>query len=142
MIKIIDKTLIKFLIVGIINTAVGTIVMFSFYNLFNFSYWFSTAANYTVGSIVSFFLNKRFTFNNLDKGIKPLFRFIINIIICYFLAYGVSNAAITHILSHAEKTVIDNIAMVVGMVLFVTLNYLGQRLFVFKERDNIKKEWK
>ena len=31
----IDKTMIRFVLVGIINTLVGTAVMFSFYNIFH-----------------------------------------------------------------------------------------------------------
>ena len=59
--KLIDITTIKFLIVGVINTLVGTGVMFVLYNFFSVSYWISSAANYVVGSIVSYFLNKYFT---------------------------------------------------------------------------------
>ena len=51
--KIIDKTTIKFVLVGIINTAVGTAVMFVLYNLFCANYWFASAMNY-VGRNVHF----------------------------------------------------------------------------------------
>lgn len=53
--KLIDKTTFKFIFVGIINTLVGTSVMFVAYNLLHFSYWISSASNYIIGSIVSFF---------------------------------------------------------------------------------------
>ena len=54
----VDKKLIKFLLVGLINTAVGAGVMFLLYNLGHFNYWISSACNYIVGGIVSFVLNK------------------------------------------------------------------------------------
>lgn len=41
LVKIIDKTTIKFVLVGLINTAVGTAVMFVLYNLFCANYWFA-----------------------------------------------------------------------------------------------------
>lgn len=50
-----DFTTIKFIIVGIINTVVGTSVMFVLYNVFSVGYWMSSAANYIIGSIVSCF---------------------------------------------------------------------------------------
>ena len=50
--KIVDWVTIKFLIVGVINTLVGTTVMFVAYNLIHLSYWVSSAANYVIGSIV------------------------------------------------------------------------------------------
>lgn len=46
---------IKFIIVGIVNTAVGWAVMFVLYNAFHAGYWLSSAANYIVGSVCSFF---------------------------------------------------------------------------------------
>ena len=54
--KFIDKTTVKFVIVGIINTIVGTSVMFLLYNFAGVNYWISSASNYIVGSIVSYVL--------------------------------------------------------------------------------------
>ena len=62
--KLFDITFWKFILVGVINTLVGTAVMFGCYNLLHLSYWVSSAANYIVGSVVSYFLNKNFTFQN------------------------------------------------------------------------------
>ena len=56
-----DKTFLKFIIAGIINTIAGAGVMFALYNLFHCSYWVSSIMNYVVGSVVSFFLNKYWT---------------------------------------------------------------------------------
>ena len=36
-------------------------------------------------------------------------------------------------LADSSKSLQENVAMVVGMVLFVLLNYLGQRFFAFKK---------
>ena len=59
--QLLDATFWKFVLVGIVNTAVGTTVMFVAYNALHFSYWVSSASNYVIGSIVSYFLNKYFT---------------------------------------------------------------------------------
>ena len=132
--KLFDITFWKFILVGVINTLVGTAVMFSFYNIFHFSYWLSSAANYVVGSIVSYFLNKNFTFRNKSKDPMVLVRFVINISVCYLLAYGIAKPLVRRILSSASVSVQENGAMLVGMCLFVGLNYLGQRFFAFRER--------
>lgn len=139
--KILDKTFIKFVIVGIINTAVGTGVMFSMYNIFHFSYWISTATNYIAGSIISYFLNKYFTFKNTETGIEPIIRFSLNIIICYLIAYGMAKPFVKLILSGQSETFRDNFAMSFGMILFVFLNYFGQRFFAFKSRSGITNDW-
>ena len=132
--KIIDKTTIKFLIVGVINTLVGTLVMFLSYNLLGLGYWISSAANYIVGSIVSYFLNKYFTFQSKEKSAKQILRFAANICVCYFVAYGVAKPVVYRILDGCSVTIRDNGAMLFGMCLFVGLNYLGQRFFVFREK--------
>lgn len=130
--KIIDKTFLKFVFVGIINTFVGTAVMFGCYNLLKMDYWISSAMNYIVGSIVSYILNKKFTFNNNEKGPKPLLKFILTISICYGIAYGLAKPLVKILLSSSAISIQENIAMLVGMGLFVILNYLGQRFFAFK----------
>lgn len=131
--KLLDKTFIKFIAVGVVNTLVGTAVMFSFYNWLHFNYWVSSAANYIVGSVVSYFLNKHFTFQNKERDWKIIVKFIINISVCYVIAYGVAKPLISGILSFASTSVQENGAMIVGMGLFIGLNYLGQRFFAFKE---------
>lgn len=135
MIKFIDKTTVKFLMVGIINTIVGTSVMFLAYNLLGFSYWTSSAANYVIGSIVSYFLNKYFTFQQKERSVKTVFKFVINITLCYLLAYGIAKPLVRLFLSGWTVTIQENGAMVCGMGLFVVFNYLGQRFFVFQPEN-------
>lgn len=138
MMKLVDKTTIKFLFVGVINTLVGTAVMFLMYNLLQFNYWVSSASNYIVGSIVSYFLNKYFTFQNKEKSFSMVVKFIINITICYVLAYGIAKPLVRIALSGMSVKIQENIAMLVGMGLFVVLNYFGQRFVVFKKQENVE----
>ena len=128
-----DLTFWKFILVGIINTLVGTTVMFVAYNLCHLNYWVSSASNYVVGSIVSYFLNKYFTFQNKSKSPVVILKFILNITVCYLIAYGGAKKLILLLLSGLSTEWQDNIAMVCGMGLFVILNYFGQRFFAFKE---------
>lgn len=130
-----DKTFIKFTIVGIINTIVGTTIMFVFYNVFHLSYWVSSASNYFFGSIVSYLLNKYFTFKYHEKGWYSLIRFTLNILVCYLLAYGIAKPFIHWMLSNFTKNIQENISMMLGMCLFVVFNYLGQRFFAFKKKE-------
>ena len=133
--KLFDITFWKFILVGIVNTLVGTAVMFGCYNLLHFSYWVSSAANYVVGSVVSYFLNKNFTFRNKSKDPMVLVRFVVNITVCYLLAYGIAKPLVRRILSGSSVRIQENGAMLVGMCLFVGLNYLGQRFFAFREKE-------
>lgn len=130
--KLFDITFWKFILVGIANTLFGTIIMFVFYNVFNLNYWVSSISNYVFGSILSYFLNKRFTFKNKSKDRKTLVKFIVNISFCYLIAYGVARPFMRMILVGYTSKVQDNFAMFTGMCVFVLLNYIGQRFWTFK----------
>ena len=134
--KLFDKTFLKFIAVGIANTIFGTAVMFVAYNIFNLNYWVSSALNYILGSILSYFLNKNFTFKSDTKDLKTVLKFIVNITVCYLLAYGAANPLVTLILSGTAKKVRENLAMLAGMGIFVILNYFGQRFGVFNNKNN------
>ena len=123
-IRIFDRT--------ILNTLFGTAVMFSLYNLAGCSYWISSAANYILGSILSFFLNKYFTFQNKERPWRQVVRFTVNIAACYLVAYGVAKPAVRMLLSGQSVSIQENAAMLVGMCLFTGLNYFGQRFFAFR----------
>ena len=124
-----DWTFLKFIMVGVVNTIVGTTIMFVFYNVFHLSYWVSSASNYFFGSIVSYLLNKNFTFRFRERGLWSLLRFTLNILTCYLLAYGIAKPVMQWILSGFSITVQENVSMMLGMCLFVVFNYLGQRFF-------------
>ena len=140
--NLLNSSFVRFLIVGVLNTLVGTAVMFGLYNLAGLhkwgqiGYWLSTIGNYTVGSVVSFFLNKHFTFKNKEKGKGVVIRFIVNIAVCMVLAYGIAQKCVELVLAETflSEQLQGNISMLVGMGLFVLLNYFGQRFFAFRNR--------
>ena len=135
MIKLFDEKLLNFLLVGMINTAIGAAVMFLLYNLVHCSYWFSSFCNYLVGGIISFFLNKYFTFNDSKKSFLQIILFILNIALCYFIAYIFAKWAIYCILPNKDLYIKDNISMIAGMFIFTGLNYLIQRLIIFNKGE-------
>ena len=133
--KILDVTFGKFLIVGVLNTFVGMTVMFTAYNIFHLNYWGSSVSNYVVGSVLSYFLNKYFTFKNEKKSWQQIVIFVVNISVCYVIAYGLAKPLTLWILEGYEKRVQENVSMLIGMGVFVLLNYFGQRLIVFRKQD-------
>ena len=133
LLKKIDGTAIRFIIVGCINTLFGTAIMFVFYNVFHLSYWISSASNYFFGSILSYFLNKSFTFRYGKTDWRSVFRFTINILFCYLIAYGIAKPLVRQLMEGFSQTIQENVAMLTGMILFVAFNYIGQRFFAFKK---------
>ena len=140
--KLFDPTFFRFILVGLVNTAVGYGVMFGLYNLTPLNtwgsrgQWIASAANYIVGSIVSFFLNKHFTFRNQERGAGVVLRFAVNIAVCWALAYGLAKPATVWLLSGTvwSSQLQGNLSMLAGSGLFVLLNYFGQRFFAFRSR--------
>ena len=131
--KWIDGTMLRFLMVGVINTLVGCGTMFLLYNWAHCSYWLSSAANYVVGGIVSFFLNKYFTVRKKGCSWRQLVKFAINVAVCWLLAYGLAKPLVLRILEGQSLWLQENVAMLVGMCLYTVLNYLGQRFFAFRK---------
>ena len=139
----------RFVLVGVLNTLVGLGVNYLVLFIMgragspeNVSFWVASAANYTVGSIISYFLNKYFTFKQKKQSAGEVVRFIINIVVCWVLAYGIAKPlavlvlgggwtwpwqSITGLPAYASY-----IATLAGAGLFVIFNYFGQRFFAFR----------
>lgn len=130
--KLIDGTVPRFLLVGVFNTLVGCGLMFLLYNLAGWSYWLSSAANYIAGGVVSFFLNKYFTFQNKERSWRQAGRFALTVAACWLLAYGAAKPLVRALLSGLPPRLQENAAMLAGMCLYTALNYLGQRFFAFR----------
>lgn len=124
----------KFILVGVLNTIFSAVVMFLLYNIASFGYWGSSVISYILGSILSFVLNKNFTFENSGSVSGTAVKFVINVAVCYFVAFGISKPLVEVLLSNIQLSVSikEQIAMLFGMVLFTLLNYVGQRFFAFK----------
>lgn len=121
-----------FLLIGCVNTAVGAGSMFLVYNFCGWSYWAASALNYVLGNVVSFVLNRRFTFRDGTDIKSSAPRFLVNILVCYAFGYGIAGQAVRWMLAGAGEKLAGNVAMLVGMAAYTGLNYFGQRYFVFR----------
>ena len=50
---LVDRKLLRFAAIGTANTILGMGIMFGMYNLLGCGYWVSTAANYTITSVIT-----------------------------------------------------------------------------------------
>ncbi len=135
--KFLHPTMIPFILVGIVNTVFGTSIMFFCSEILNLGYWISSGANYFFGSILSFYLNRRFTFRSTERGRKVVLRFILNILVCWILAYGMAEPLALLLLQNTALSLKrqEQVALLLGMVLFTAINYFGQRFFTFKGNE-------
>lgn len=126
----------RFIIVGVMNTIIGTAAMLIAYNVFHMGYWLSSIVDYVIGSIFSYFANKYFTFKVEKKSKEEVLRFIINIVVCYLIAYGLARPFIDMVLGgmNLSKSWMDQISMLFGTGFFIVINYFGQKFFVFQKK--------
>lgn len=136
--KFFNTQFFRFIIVGVVNTIFGTALMFGLYNMANCSYWSSSVVSCALASTLSFFLNKHFTFQNKNTSFKQMMKFVVNIIICYLMSYGVVKAIMLRLLVEQSANIQNNASMFVGMCLFTILNFFGQKFFAFGVIKNKK----
>ena len=141
-----DIKFLKFLLVGVLNTLIGEGIVLLLTQPVGWKNigWGPGAAAFVgtvIGSIVSYFLNKYFTFKNKEKGLKPALRFTINIAACLLIrvlvATGVSElckATGFTMFGMDVNTFAGYLSWAVGACVFVACNYIGQRFFAFKEK--------
>lgn len=134
MAKLIDKSIPKFLLVGVLNTLVGAGIMFALFNLAGWPYWAATASNYLVGGVLSYLLNKYFTFQNKERSWAQVGKFALTVAACCVIAYGIARPLTAWVLSSQDVKVRENVSMLVGMCLYTGLNYFGQRFFAFQKK--------
>ena len=142
--RLFDEKMWKFLLVGVLNTIVGQGLSFLLLNLVpweGFHVGSAAAVNISSGistvlaSIMSYYLNKNFTFRYQGNDRAVVLRFVLNIVVCYIIAYNLIASLTVWILSGQPKWIVENGSMIVGMCSFVACNYFGQRFFAFREKE-------
>lgn len=131
--KLFDRSIPKFLLVGVGNTLLSAVLMFLLEGL---GYWPSTAIAYLAGAVMSFFLNRTFTFKSEESLGRSALKFAVNVAVCYVLAYSIAQPLGGAVLGGLGITGIwqERLAKLGGMGLYTVLNYFGQRFFAFQKR--------
>lgn len=130
------RQVVSFGIIGVFNTLLGLVLIELFYNVLHWNYWVSSITSYVIGSIYSFFANKKLTFQVKGNTRRTAIRFVINTIVCYSISYGLAKPLMRKLFADLSRKAVENIALLVGMGLFIVLNFFGQKFFVFKESAN------
>ena len=121
--------IIKFSIVGILNTALTLSVIFILTKKLHVFYITANITGYVIGVMNSFFWNKIWVFKSGNYYIWELGSFWLNVGICYLLQLGLLIAL------KEEFGINQDLAIVAGMVMYAGCNFLGNRLFVFHKRN-------
>ncbi|RYH58386.1 MAG: GtrA family protein [Alcaligenaceae bacterium] len=114
--------------VGVVNTAVGYGVIFGCMLLLHWGPLVSNVAGYAVGLVVSFTLNRRFTFRSQGAAHEDLMRFL--------LIFGIawlSNFAVLALLVRSFG-VHEGVAQVAAGVVYFVLSFVLNKYYVFRPR--------
>ena len=131
--KFLDASIWKFLLVGVGNTLLSMVLMFALEGL---GYWPSTAIAYVAGAVMSFFLNRSFTFRSQETMGRSAVKFALNVAVCYLAAYGIAQPVMELLPQPGFVPAIwwERLTKLVGMGLYTVLNYFGQRFFAFRKQ--------
>ena len=130
--KFLAASIWKFLLVGVGNTLLSMVLMFALEGL---GYWPSTAIAYVAGAVMSFFLNRSFTFRSQETMGRSAVKFALNVAVCYLMAYGIAQPVMELLPQPVFVPAIwwERLTKLVGMGLYTVLNYFGQRFFAFQK---------
>ncbi len=122
---------LRFLLVGVFNTCFGYSLIFGFMYLADLSPELSNFLGYAVAILVSFGLNKYYTFAGrktqaADSGRKELLRFLIVFVFAYAANYGVLLLLIYQWDVHVA------LSQILAGVVYVGISYLLNAFFVFR----------
>ena len=130
-----DRSLLFFLIIGALNTLVSMVG--SQLLLGALGYWGSTALMFAVCSVFSFIFNRKYSFQSKAPLLQSAVRFTVVIAVCYLVSFGVSDLLVPWLAGALSLPLsqewITRIAMLVAQVIFTGMNYIGQRLWAFKD---------
>ncbi len=131
---------VRFLLVGALNTVVGLGISFLLFNVLRFGYWPSTFLGNTVGAVVSYVLNKTFTFRSKASVRSSWWKFGLVTVSCYAFSYSVSlllASSFAAALPGWNEKLIHNGAILAGTGIYTIANYLGHKWFSFAVKDSI-----
>lgn len=133
--KVWNHSFARFLLVGVLNTIVGLSAAYLLLNGAGLSYWVSTFLGNCIGAVVSYFLNKTFTFRDQQSVGKSWWRFLLVTFGSYVLAYWIGLHAAQWVVTRLTDNArwVENAAVLVGAGLYTIANYVGHKLFTFRK---------
>lgn len=126
--RIIDRSVVKFLLVGVANTLIGLTAIFLAKWLLGMADVPANVLGYGIGIGVSFYLNRSWTFRHGGPVWPALARFL--------LVTGVAYASNLVVMLAALNTWDEDgyFAQSLGVFPYVAISYLGSRYFAFSRR--------
>ena len=132
--KLIDDSVWKFLLVGVGNTLLSAALSLGLYNLLGVDPVLASAAAYLAGAVMSFFLNRYFTFHSDEVFWRSALKFALNVAVLWTVTTPFIQPRVAALLgTWLEVKPANSVAVLFSMGLYTVLNYFGQRFFAFRK---------
>ena len=136
-----DVTFRRYTLIGVLNMLVCTGIMYLLYNLMRLESWFCAMVNHALGGVIGYYFNKRYVFRVQRHTPRTLALFVLNLSLCYLLAYGAALPGAARLMAHWPQVWQDNLGMGIGAAVFAALNYFGQRYVVFRRGAHSEEQY-
>jgi putative flippase GtrA len=118
-------SLLRYLLVGVLNTCVGLGTIYLCMYVFHLGNAPANAIGYAVGIVVSFTMNRRWTFADRGHPGPQLLRFLLVTAVAYLANLGT-------VMGLIHLGVPDYLAQALGVAPYTAIGYAGSRWFVFR----------
>ena len=125
--------LVRFLLVGVCNTAVGLSCIY-LAMWCGIDYRWANALGYAVGCVVAFLLNRSWTFQSRDSWRGSFARWLVVVIASYVLNF------LTVLILRQGLLVGVYVAQLGGVIVYTGAAFIGSRLFAFRQMRPALKE--
>lgn len=143
--KMVDRTLVLYLIVGVLNFIFCTALMFFLFNVCGVSEHVAPIINYGLGSLIWYLGCEYIVFPGHPHTMQLVIRFAVEVVICYVISYymiaqplagwALQYDTVYDMFTFGGGAKVEaNCEMAIGALVYAILNYFGQRFFVFNER--------
>ena len=121
--------LIKFALVGIINTIICICLIFLLMHWLEFNAYISNIIGYSIAVLNSYLMNMFWTFSSKKTGNAALSKFILIFFLCY-------SFQLMFLYICLQKLNIDgNLSQLLSMVIYTTTSFFGHKLYSFKTNE-------
>jgi putative flippase GtrA len=117
---------VKYLLVGVLNTAIGYAIIFLCMYAFGFSAVISNVVGYALGMTTSYMLNQSFTFRGAVPGRGTVARFVMVSVIAYFANLGMLIFLINIFGVH------EGLSQLLAGAVYVITSFLINKFYVFR----------
>jgi putative flippase GtrA len=124
----ITSKFLRFCLTGVLGVSISYGIFYALLKFYSLHYLFSSMMGIIIGSIVIFFINRQWTFNQKHGKVnQQKNRFIVLIATCYIL-----NGYCVYFLTESMK-IIPELSQVITIGVTTAYNFLLSNFWVFKE---------